>query len=136
MTQAMIWLFAYIPAPPWAKWLHIVLLTASYILMGVAGFAALTLDHPATEGGIALIAGAAVSILGVVLRIGQIEAIGLWPQVTGLVPVVIWLQIPPQNAVLSGWLVAAYIIFLGLRLLQLNIIAREARRAATTGDTT
>lgn len=121
---------AYIMHPPWAKWLHRFLLLGGYILMGVAGYAATQLGIPAQQAGYVVIAGSLLAIIGVLTRFYQIEAIAIWPQITGLLTCVIWLQIPPQSAVLSGWLVAAYCFFLGLRLLELNVIAWNARREA------
>jgi hypothetical protein len=126
--QALARLVAYIMFPPWAKWVQRTLLLGAYAIMVVAGYAATTLGHPAKEAGYIVIAGALAAIAGVLTRYYQLEATGIWPQIGGLVIAVIWLQIPPQNAILSGWLVFAYCLFLGLRLLELNLIAWRARR--------
>lgn len=121
---------AYIQQPPWAKWLQRGLLIACYILMGVAGYAATSLDFPAHEAGFVVMGGSAISLGGVVTRYYQIEAIGLWPVIAGLWVCVVWLVIPPQSAVLTGWLVAGFTPMLGARLLALNLLAVEARAEA------
>lgn len=121
---------AYIDQPVWARWLQRILLTACYVLMGVAGFAATQLDFPAQQAGYVVMVGAALSFAGVVTRLYQIEAVGLWPTIAGLWVVVVWLQIPPQNAILSGWLVMGFTPMLAARLLALNLLAASARRDA------
>jgi len=124
---------AYIMSPPWARVAHRLLLIGGYIIMIVAGFAATTLGFPANVAGCVVIAGGLLAIFGVISRYYQAEAVAIWPQITGLLTCVIWLQIPPQSAVLSGWLVSAYCFFLGVRLLELNVVAYRARREAEGG---
>lgn len=121
---------AYIDQPAWARWLQRILLIACYVLMGVAGYAATTLDFPAQQAGYAIMAGAFVSLAGVVSRFYQIEAVGLWPTIGGLWVCVVWLQIPPQSAILTGWLVAGFTPMLAARLLVLNLLASKYRREA------
>jgi hypothetical protein len=99
--------------------------------MFVAGFAAVTgLDFPAREAGWLIMGGAVASSAGVLTRLYNVEALGLYPIIIGLGVCVVWLVVPPQNAVLTGWLVAAYVPFLGVRLLALNLVALDARREA------
>lgn len=95
--------------------------------MGVAGYAATTLDFPATYAGYPIMFGAGLSLFGVMTRYYQVEAIGLWPTITGLWAVVLWLQLPEQGATLTGWLVAGFTPMLAARLLVLNLLARKAR---------
>jgi hypothetical protein len=66
-----------------------------------------------------------VSLIGVSTRYYQIEAIGIWPQVTGLVSVALLGSVGPTGAIL----VVAYAFLLGLRLLELNVVAWNARTA-------
>lgn len=121
---------AYIDQPAWARWLQRILLIACYVLMGVAGYAATTLSFPAREAGYVVMFGALISLAGVVTRYYQVEAIGLWPIIAGLWVCVVWLQLPPQNAILTGWLVAGFTPMLGARLLVLNLLASKYRREA------
>jgi hypothetical protein len=122
---------AYISEPVWARWSQEGLYLWGYVLMFVAGFAAVTgLDFPAREAGWFVMGGALVSAAGVLTRFYHVEALGLYPIIFGLGVCVVWLVIPPQNAVLTGWLVAAYVPFLGVRLLALNLVALDARREA------
>lgn len=124
---------AYIVHPQWAKWLQRILYVACYLLTGVAGYAAVTtLGSPAHEAGYAMMAGSALSLFGVVTRYYNLELLGLWPTLTGLAFCVVWLIIPPQSAVLTGWLVAAYMPGLAARLLVLNLLASKARRETET----
>jgi hypothetical protein len=119
---------AYIQRPAWAKWLQRAIYVLAYGLFGVAGWAAVgTLGFPARETGYLAMAASALAIVGVVTRLYQLELIALWPLITSMAIWVVWLVIPPQSAVLTGWLVAAYIPFLAARLLNLNLIARKAR---------
>jgi hypothetical protein len=73
-------------------------------------------------------AGSVVSLIGVSTRYYQIEAIGIWPQVTGLVAVALLGAVGPTGALL----VTAYAFLLGLRLLELNVVAWNARKAMET----
>src|SRR5690606_8919360 len=99
--------------------------------MFVAGFAAVTgLDFPAREAGWLIMGGAVVSSAGVLTRFYNVEALGWDPLIIGLGACVEWLAGPPQNGVLTGWRVAAYVPFLGVRLLALNLVALDARREA------
>lgn len=122
---------AYILHPPWAKWTHRLLLVAAYVLMGLLGWAITAVPGTITLSGWVVVAGAVISLAGVFTRYYRIEAIGIWPQITGLLTVAIWLQLPQQAQGLSGWLVAAYSVLLGLRLLELNVVAWNARQAMT-----
>lgn len=122
---------AYIDRPAWARWLQRILLISGYLLMGVAGYASVTqLNFPAREAGYVMMAASALAIVGVVTRFYNLELVALWPLVTSIAVVVIWLVIPPQSAILTGWLVAAYIPTLAARLLALNLLANKARRRA------
>lgn len=121
---------AYIDTPAWARWVQRCLFIATYILMGLAGYAATSLDFPAEHAGYVIIGGSVLSLVGVCTRLYQLEAIGLWPTIAGLWVCVVWLQMPPQNAVLTGWLVAGFTPMLGARLLVLNLLASSARREA------
>jgi hypothetical protein len=103
---------------------------ACYVLMGVAGYAATTLAFPANYAGWPIMAGSLLSLVGVVTRLYQLEAVGLWPTITGLWACVVWLQLPAQGAILSGWLVLGFTPMLAARLLTLNLIARDERRKA------
>jgi hypothetical protein len=98
---------AYISEPVWARWSQEGLYLWGYVLMFVAGFAAVTgLDFPAREAGWFVMGGAVVSAAGVLTRFYHVEALGLYPIIFGLGVCVVWLVVPPQNAVLTGWLVA------------------------------
>jgi hypothetical protein len=122
---------AYIKEPPWARWLQMVLYILLYVCMGVAGFAAVTqLGSPAHEAGYAMMAGALFCLVGVTTRFYHLELVGLWPLLTGLAFCVVWLVIPPQNAILTGWLVGGFMPGLAARLLVLNLLANKARREA------
>jgi hypothetical protein len=127
---------AYIMHPPWAKWAQRCLLVAIYAVMGLLGFAMLGQPQPIEGAGWVVMAGALIALCGVATRLYRIEAIGLWPQITGLGLVVIWLQLPVQGRAVNGWLVAGYALLLGLRLLELNLIAWRARKEAEAGDDT
>jgi len=118
---------AYIDRPWWAKYLQMVGYVIGYILLGVAGFAAVTqLGTPAHEAGYAIMAGCLLSAMGVITRLYHLELIGLWPLVTGLLLCVLWIL--GQGPILTGWLVAGLIPFPFVRLLVLNILANKARR--------
>lgn len=118
----------YIETPPWARWVQRVLYVAAYALFIVAGYAAVaSLGFPAHEAGYVIMGASALAILGVLTRLYHVELIALWPLIAGLAVCVVWLVLPAQGAVLTGWLVGAYIPFLAARLLALNLIANDAR---------
>lgn len=126
---------AYISLPAWAKYLERALYVLCYALFGVAGYAASTLDFPANHAGYVIMACCALALGGVVTGFYQLELIALWPIISAFLVIVVWLQLPEQDAVLTGWLVGAYVPLLGVRLLVLNLLARRARRRAE-GDLT
>lgn len=125
---------AYIDRPPWARWLQRFFFASTYVLMGVAGYAATTLDFPANYAGGPIMLGSLVSLVGIVTRLYQLEAIGLWPTISGLWACVVWLILPEQDAVLTGWLVAGFTPMLAARLLALNLLAKKAREKMEAGE--
>lgn len=116
---------AYILHPPWAKWAQRFLLAASYAMMAFLGWAIIA-GVPGLLGssGWVVMAGAAVSLIGSGTRYYQIEAIGIWPQITGLVIVALFGALGAGTVV-----VTAYCALLGLRVLELNVVAWNARKA-------
>lgn len=122
---------AYIVLPAWAKWTQRLFFVAGYLLTGVAGYAATAgLGFPAHEAGYVMMGASALAIVGVTTRLYHLELIALWPLLSGILICVVWLMLPAQGAVLTGWLVAAYAALLAPRVLALNLLATAARRAA------
>lgn len=122
---------AYIQRPAWARWLQRILYVGAYALFGVAGWAAVeALGFPAHEAGYVAMGASVLAIVGVITRYYQLELVALWPLISSMAVWVVWLVIPPQNAILTGFLVGAYIPFLAARLLALNLLANKARRQA------
>lgn len=120
---------AYIPRPWWARQAQSVLYVIVYALMFCSGLAAvINLDFPAREAGWFVMAGALICVAGAAARLFFIELLGLWPLVFGLLVFVVWIQ--NQQGILTGWLVGACSGLLILRLLVLNLLAREAKREA------
>jgi hypothetical protein len=120
---------AYILHPPWAKWAQRILLVACYVMMGILGWLIVVGVTVGVNGsGWAVSAGALLSLVGSALRYYQVEAIGIWPQITGLITVAILGGVGPTGALL----VTAYAFLLGLRLLELNVVAWNARKALET----
>jgi hypothetical protein len=112
--------------PPWAKYAQRLLLVTCYTLMGFLGWAVIA---GVTVGvnivGWGIIVGAGLSLVGVTTRYYQIEAIGAWPQITGLVAVALLGAVGATGAMI----VSAYAALLGLRLLELNVVAWNSRKA-------
>lgn len=120
---------AYIQRPAWARWLQRIIYVAGYTLFGVAGWAAVdSLGFPAHEAGYVAIGASVLAIVGVVTRFYHLELVALWPLITSMAIWVVWLMLPAQGAILTGWLIGAYIPFLAARLLALNLLANKARR--------
>ena len=116
---------AYIMHPPWAKYTQRALLASSYVMMGFLGWLIVAgVEGPIGSSGWVVVAGTVVSLLGVTTRFYQIEAIGIWPQVTGLLALIALGQLGSGSVV-----VGAYCALLGLRLLELNVVAWNARKA-------
>ena len=122
---------AYIDLPIWARWLERALFVLCYALFGVAGYAATTLNFPAQQAGYVIMGACLIALGGVVSGFYQLELLALWPIIFAFGAVVVYLQVPPQNAVLTGWLVGAYMPLLGVRLLVLNLLASKARKEST-----
>lgn len=115
---------AYILHPPWAKWAQRLLLAASYGMMAFLGWLIVTgVEGPLGVVGWTVTAGAFISLVGSGTRYYQIEAIGIWPQVTGLLIVAAFGALGAGTVV-----VGAYCALLGLRLLELNVVGWNARK--------
>lgn len=122
---------AYIQRPLWARWLQRVLYVIWYGLMVVAGYAAWSgLGFPAHEAGMVIMLASVVAAFGAATGYYHGELMALPPLMAALAVVVVWLQLPPQSAVLTGWLVAGFIAPLALRFLVLSLLARRQRREA------
>ncbi|HZX00354.1 MAG TPA: hypothetical protein VFF10_09850 [Trueperaceae bacterium] len=123
----------YITKPWWAKLAEATFYVAGYLLTAVAGLMAIIYvdAFPAREGGYALVAAGLLATIGVCTRYYNLELVALWPVLTGLGAIVLWLVL--NDAQVVGWLVAALIPHYARRLLVLVLIARRARRLHTMG---
>jgi hypothetical protein len=117
----------YINQPWWARITQDTLYLAAYVLLAVVGLAAILLvdEWPAREGGWVMVPAAVVAIVGVITRLYNVELVALWPLIAGLLAIVVWMQL--NDAQIGGWIIAALIPWMGLRVLVLSLVARDAR---------
>ncbi len=125
---------AYIPSPPWARFVHRALHVIWYGLMSIAGLAAWQgLGFPAHEAGAGIMVASAIAMVGAITGFYHAELIALPVMSAGLAVCVVWLTMPAQGAILTGWLVSGFIAPLMIRLFVLNRLARAQRRRAERG---
>lgn len=117
----------YITHPWWARITQDTLYLAAYIALGFVGIAAILFvaEWPAAQGGWIMAPAAALAIVGVVTRLYNVELVALWPLVAGLGMIVVWMLL--NDAQIGGWIIAALIPWIGLRVLVLLLVARDAR---------
>jgi hypothetical protein len=132
---------AYIQLPVWARWLQRILFGGFYSLVFATGLRAVQLSGPAmadatgwwgvlTAGllgvsGWVMVGAALVCIGGVASKFYNVEMIGLYLACAGLCGGAIWLA--SGSAWYTLYTVLAVVCGLGLRLLQLALIAQQAR---------
>lgn len=118
---------AYIARPPWARWLQRILLAMSYSLVVMTGLQAVT-THGGwflDSSGWVMILGGVIATGGALARLYNIESIGLYIGIAGLLGGAFWVS--GTGAWYTAYVVLAVTAFIALRLLSLTRVAAVAR---------
>lgn len=118
---------AYIQLPVWARWLQRILFAGFYSLVLATGLRAAQLPSGIFLDlcGWVMVTAAIVCLIGVATRYYNIEMIGLYLACAGLCGGAMWAA--AEDAWYAVYTVLAIVCGLGLRLLDLALIAWRAR---------
>lgn len=118
---------AYIQLPVWARWLQRILFGGFYSLVLATGLRAYQLPAPwwLDVCGWVMVTAAVVCLIGVASKFYNIEMVGLYLACAGLCGGAIW--VAGEGAWYTVYTILAVCCGLGLRLLQLALIAQQAR---------
>ena len=123
---------AYIQWPRWARWAQRILFAGFYSLVLASGLRAFQIPEPRQWHGLLLdgsgwvmAVGAVVCMIGVASKYYNVEMVGLYFSCSGLCAGAVWAS--TGGAWYLVYTILALACGLGLRLLQLALIAREAR---------
>lgn len=116
-------LVAYIQHPPWAKWLQRVLLVLSYSLVVMTGLRSYNLHEGVLLdlSGWVMIPGALLATVGALWRLYNIESIGLYIAIGGLLGGAVWAA--TTEAWYIAYVIGAISALFGLRLQTLGRIS-------------